>query len=150
MSCRIPGRWRAAALAVPSLVVLLLTPLIAQARDPIIPNKRGMQNEHGFQDIATTSVTVQSPIYGNSEQNNGMPVRRVQPDEDRMKELSGRVVELNGQTLYVERGGAVVPLDLSAVQLRKTPEKGQEVVAVYQVENKVENVTLALAGEVKE
>ncbi|AEI63628.1 hypothetical protein LILAB_08585 [Corallococcus macrosporus] len=80
----------------------------------------------------------------------GMPIREVTPDQEEMKRLSGKVLKLNGQMLYLEtEPGAVVPLDLSALRIRKQPEKGQRVVAVYQVENTTENVALALAGEVQ-
>src|SRR5512139_395660 len=48
--------------------------------------------------------------------------------------LSGRVVELKGQTLYVERDGVVVPLDLSELRINKQPKPGQQIIATYQVD----------------
>jgi hypothetical protein len=149
MLCGFLARWRAAALAVPSLTLLLM-PLAVQAHDPVLPTQRGMEQETGFDNLSsvTFAAGATAPIYSSGATNSaGMPVRRVQPDQDRMKQISGSVVKLNGQTLYVERQGVVVPLDLSALQLRKQPKEGQQVVAVYQVENKTENVALGLKGE---
>ncbi|MCE9668494.1 hypothetical protein LY474_11790 [Myxococcus stipitatus] len=77
----------------------------------------------------------------------GIPTRAVQPDDERIQKLSGRVVESNGQVLYVlTQPGAVVPLDLSALPLREMPRQGDQVMATYQVENRVENVALSLSG----
>jgi hypothetical protein len=149
MLCGFLARWRAAALAVPSLSLLLM-PLAVQAHEPILPTQRGMEQETGFDNLSsiTFAAGATAPIYSNSGTNSaGMPVRRVRPDQDRMRQLSGSVVKLKGQTLYVENQGVVVPLDLSALQLRKQPQEGQRVVAVYKVENKTENVALGLQGE---
>lgn len=46
--------------------------------------------------------------------------------------LSGRVLELKGKTLYVDRGGVVVPLDTSALRITKQPKVGQEIIASYE------------------
>ncbi|WP_164010715.1 hypothetical protein [Pyxidicoccus trucidator] len=159
MTRKIPSTWRAFALAAPSLTALLL-PVAAPARDPEQPTEERKRegrddltvdggragSSNPFVDTTTGSTGIGIQLNGA-----GMPVRRVTPDEGRMRELTGEVVKLNGQVLYVQtEPGAVVPLDLSALQLRKAPEKGQVVVAVYQVENKTENVALSLAGEVSE
>ncbi|MBZ4417591.1 hypothetical protein K8638_13925 [Myxococcus sp. RHST-1-4] len=155
MTRMIPRRWRALALAAPSLTALLL-PLAAPARDPEQPTEEKKQESWG--DLGSfgragimppvTREGINELSVGPQGTSAGMPVRRVEPDEDRMRELSGQVVKLNGMVLYVQTPvGAVVPLDLSALQLRKAPEKGQEVVAIYQVENKTENVALSLKGE---
>ncbi|NMO18873.1 hypothetical protein HPC49_20120 [Pyxidicoccus fallax] len=152
----IPRRWRALALAAPSLAALLL-PLAAPAREPAQPTherkRTDWMDQGGFGRAGTMPPVTRAGInalnVGPQGSSAGVPVRRVTPDEDRMRELSGQVVKLNGMVLYVQtQVGAVVPLDLSALQLRKMPQKGQEVVAVYQVENTTENVALSLAGEV--
>ena len=152
----IPRSWRALALAAPSLTALLI-PLAAPAREPAQPTQERKQEIGGDLVVLGRAGTI-PPVnaqgiralnVGPQGTSAGMPVRRVTPDEDRMRELSGQVVKLNGLVLYVQTSlGAVVPLDVSALQMNKTPEKGQRVVAVYQVENKVENVALSLAGEV--
>lgn len=157
MTRKIPKRWRALALAAPSLTALLL-PAVTHARDPEAREETKRSNSQdqtvsggraGLYDPFVESATQKEVVVGPQGTSAGLPVRHVTPDEDRMHQLSGEVVKLNGQVLYVESDqGAVVPLDLSAVQLRKAPEKGQKVVATYQVENKTENVALALAGEV--
>lgn len=153
----IPRRWRALALAAPSLTVLLV-PLAAPAREPAQPTEERKRESGGEQSFTGGPAGFSDPFVSSSMggmqvgpqgTSAGMPVRRVTPDEERMRELSGQVVKLNGLVLYVQTSlGAVVPLDVSALQLRKAPEKGQRVVAVYQVENKVENVALSLVGEV--
>ncbi len=156
MTRKISSRWRALALAAPSLAAVLL-PLAAPAREPREPPLETQRESFG--DLSPggragsipplTRQGVSQMQVGPQGTSAGMPVRQVTPDEDRMRELSGEVVKLNGMVLYVQTEvGAVVPLDLSALQLRKTPEKGQTVVAVYQVENRTENVALSLAGEV--
>ncbi|MFP2906490.1 hypothetical protein ACLESD_15780 [Pyxidicoccus sp. 3LFB2] len=157
MTRKIPSRWRAVALAVPSLTALLL-PIASTAREPEQPTQErereswgDMPNNGGRAGFVPPLTRQGLSQVGVGPQGNsaGMPVRQVTPDEDRMRELTGQVVKLRGQTLYVQTGpGAVVPLDLSALQLRKTPEEGQRVLAVYQVENTTENVALSLAGEV--
>jgi hypothetical protein len=62
--------------------------------------------------------------------------------------LSGRVVGTHGRTLYVERAGVVVPLDMSELRIKKQPQVGQAVIAEYQVD-RTQNVCLSLAGEVQ-
>ncbi|MCP3137047.1 hypothetical protein [Pyxidicoccus xibeiensis] len=157
MTWMIPRKWRGLALAAPAVTALLL-PLAAQARDPE-PREEGKGDERlGELPVSSGRAGLFPPMtrQGVSQLNvgpqgtsAGMPVRRVTPDEDRMRELSGQVVKLNGLVLYVQTSlGTVVPLDVSALQLNKTPKAGQTVVAVYQVENQVENVALSLSREV--
>jgi hypothetical protein len=67
-------------------------------------------------------------------------------DEGGTRLLSGRVVDMKGRTLYVERQGVVIPLDVSALRINKTPKVGQQVIAEYQVAQN-QNVALSLAGE---
>jgi lipopolysaccharide export system protein LptA len=70
-------------------------------------------------------------------------------DEDGTRLLSGRVVGIQGRTLYVERSDrAVVPLDMSALRVKKQPKVGQQVIAEYQVAD-IQNVCVSLAGEVE-
>ncbi|NOK18590.1 hypothetical protein [Corallococcus carmarthensis] len=78
----------------------------------------------------------------------GDAVRQITPDPDRMQQVNGPVVKQDGLMLYVKDvSGPVVPLDMSALRITKLPQKGQEVLAVYQVEGKTENVALSLQGE---
>jgi hypothetical protein len=154
----IPRRWRALALAAPSLTALLV-PVVTQANVPEQPTEERKRESMEDQTVSGGRAGLQDPFADSATKGQGlsvslngvagMPVRRVTPDQDRMRQLSGQVVKLNGQVLYVETEiGAVVPLDLSALLIRKAPEKGQTVVATYQVENTTENVALSLAGEV--
>lgn len=152
MTWMIPKRWRALALAAPSLTALLI-PVATQANSPEQPTEERKRESRDDQQVSGGRAGLFPPVtrqgVNQISAGAGMPVRRVTPDESRMRELSGQVVKLNGQVLYVETEiGAVVPLDLSALEIRKAPEKGQTVVAVYQVENTTENVALSLAGEV--
>ncbi|WNZ62314.1 hypothetical protein QEG98_00170 [Myxococcus sp. MxC21-1] len=154
------GNWRAAAMAA------LMVPVAVLAREPVnipndgsgagnVPRQEGL--DRNFTNFGATMSIDRSNSgsqrlleVGPQANGVGMPIREVTPDQDEMKRLSGKVLKLNGQMLYLEtEPGAVVPLDLSALRIRKQPEKGQHVVAVYQVENTTENVALALAGEVQ-
>jgi hypothetical protein len=69
-------------------------------------------------------------------------------DEGGTRLLSGRVIDLKGRTLYVEREGVVVPLDVSALRIHKEPKEGQQIIASYRV-SRTDNVALSLAGEVQ-
>ncbi|NOK07020.1 MULTISPECIES: hypothetical protein [Myxococcus] len=154
------GNWRAAAVAA------LMVPVAVLAREPVsspddgsgagnVPRQEGL--DRNFNNFGVTMSIDRSNSgsqrlleVGPQANGVGMPIREVTPDQDEVKRLSGKVLKLNGQMLYLEtEPGAVVPLDLSALRIRKQPEKGQHVVAVYQVENTTENVALALAGEVQ-
>ena len=152
MTWMIPRRWRALALAAPSLTALLL-PVATQAREPQQPTEERKREIRDDLEVSGGRAGLFPPVTRQGLRQigagAGMPLRRVTPDAKRMHQLSGQVVKLNGQVLYVEtQVGAVVPLDLSALEIRKAPEKGQTVVATYQVENTTENVALSLAGEV--
>jgi hypothetical protein len=68
-------------------------------------------------------------------------------DEGNTRLLSGRVVGIQGRTLYVDRNGTVVPLDMSALRIKKQPKVGQQVIAEYQVDQ-TQNVCVSLSGEV--
>ncbi|WP_163784154.1 hypothetical protein [Myxococcus vastator] len=155
------GNWRVATVAA------LMVPLAALAHEPVSPADgiSGGGNEPGGQEgldrsFTNFGATMSIDRSGSGSQRLldvgpqasgvGVPIREVTPDQDEMKRLSGKVLKLNGQMLYLEtEPGAVVPLDLSALRIRKQPQAGQRVVAVYQVENTTENVALALAGEVQ-
>jgi|GEM_PF-6113593 len=154
------GSWRAAA------AVVWMAPMAVLAHEPVDPSKesidplnislgeginRNFTNFGASMSISRSSSGSQRTLQvGPQAAGVGVPIREVTPDQDEMKRLSGKVLKINGQMLYLEtEPGAVVPLDLSALRIRKQPEKGQRVVAVYQVENTTENVALALAGEVK-
>jgi len=78
------------------------------------------------------------------------PPRRVKVDPARQQQLSGEVVDLEGQKLYVEGdSGAVVSFDVSALRFSRQPEEGQEVRVTYQVEDGTDNVALGIAGAVQ-
>ncbi len=134
--------FRAALLVVPALS-LLLAPVGAQARPP----------EDPFQEERVPGLGVEGPAGAISEFNYGPPgtdIRTRSDWEEAQEErvLSGRVVERQGQTLYVERDGVVVPLDLRALRLTQEPRAGQEIIAAYQV-RETANVALSLAGAVE-
>ncbi|NBD12875.1 MULTISPECIES: hypothetical protein [Corallococcus] len=77
-----------------------------------------------------------------------LSVRQVSPDMDKVKQVTGPVVKREGLNLYVQDvSGAVVPLDMSALQVRKMPRDGQEVVALYEVQGNLTNVALSIQGE---
>ncbi|WP_147469404.1 hypothetical protein [Corallococcus sp. AB045] len=77
----------------------------------------------------------------------GLPVRQITADPDKMRQVSGPVVKRSGMTLYVKDvTGPVVPLDMTNLTIHKQPEKGQQVLALYQVDE-TDNVALSLLGE---
>ncbi|WP_426756142.1 hypothetical protein [Myxococcus sp. Y35] len=155
------GNWRVAVAAA------LMTPLAALAHEPVsrpddnsgagnVPLQQDNMSEYFGNFGASMSIDRSGSgsqrllEVGPQASGVGVPIREVTPDQEEMRRLTGKVLELDGQMLYVQsEPGAVVPLDLSALRIRKQPEKGQRVVAVYQVENTTENVALALAGEVQ-
>jgi hypothetical protein len=137
---------RRAALLLPALG-LLLAPLGAQARerqDPTLTGEGGMQGPEftggrgGAIEEFNFGPTGTDVILQREDGRNEGGLGRV---------LSGRVVELKGQTLYVDRAGVVVPLDMSALRITKQPRVGQEIIASYEV-RETTNVALSLAGEV--
>ncbi|MDY7233159.1 hypothetical protein [Hyalangium rubrum] len=132
-----------AALLVPAFG-LLLAPLASQARE-----KEDMGTAGGM------VGDVQGGRGGGIEEFNFGPTgtdvilqREDGRNEGGMRVLSGRVVELKGRTLYVDREGVVVPLDLSALRITQQPRVGQEIIASYQV-SETNNVALSLAGAVE-
>ncbi|NBC45123.1 hypothetical protein [Corallococcus exiguus] len=77
----------------------------------------------------------------------GQAVRQITPDPDKMRQVSGPVVKRSGLILYVrDVTGPVVPLDMSNLTIYKPPLKGQQVLALYQVDE-TDNVALSLQGE---
>ncbi|NOJ95622.1 hypothetical protein HMI51_22145 [Corallococcus coralloides] len=77
----------------------------------------------------------------------GASVRQITPDPDKMRQVSGPVVKRSGMILYVhDVTGPVVPLDMTNLTIHKQPEKGQQVLALYQVDQ-TDNVALSLQGE---
>jgi hypothetical protein len=132
------------ALWVPALG-LLLAPLGAQARD---------REETGLEAAQSPEFGVGGRAGAIDEFNFGPTGTDVilQREDGRNeggmgKVISGRVVELKGKTLYVEREGVVVPLDTSALRITQQPRQGQEIIASYEV-RETTNVALSLAGEV--
>ncbi|NOK09264.1 hypothetical protein [Corallococcus exercitus] len=150
-----PRRLRAMAWAAPTLGLLLCAGP-ALAREPTVgkDEDQGASMPSKYTEPASTSpsnvvssVRTTSPAF----MTQGDSVRQVTPDADRMQQVNGPVVKQDGLTLYVKDvSGPVVPLDMSALRITKLPQKGQEVLAVYQVENKTENVALSLQGEKKD
>jgi hypothetical protein len=126
---------------------LLLAPLAAQSREREESETRDRQQE-GLQDREPWG---RAGII--EEFNFGPPGtdillnREDRRDEGGTRLLSGRVVEMKGRTLYVERQGVVIPLDVSALRVKKAPKVGQQIIAEYQVAQ-TQNVALSLAGEV--
>lgn len=134
---------RRAALLLPALG-LLLAPLGAQARDRQDPTVGGpdAQTQHPDRGVGGRAGAI-------DEFNLGRLGTDVIPRRDEAgRVLSGRVIELKGKTLYVDRGGVVVPLDTSALRITKQPRVGQEIIASYQV-RETDNIALSLAGEVE-
>jgi len=126
---------------------LLLAPLAAQSRE---------REETEANDRRQEATRLEEPTGrgGAIEEFNFGPAgtdimldREDRRDEGGTRLLSGRVVEMKGRTLYVERHGVVVPLDVSALRVNKQPKVGQQIVAEYQVAQN-QNVALSLAGEV--
>jgi hypothetical protein len=126
---------------------LLLAPLAAQSREreeTELNDRR--QDSQRLEEPTGRGGAIEEFNFGPS----GMPIgldgddRR---DEGGTRLLSGRVVDIQGRTLYVERQGVVIPLDMSALRINKTPKVGQQVVAEYQVDQ-TRNIALSLAGEV--
>ncbi|MCP3102548.1 hypothetical protein LZ198_27105 [Myxococcus sp. K15C18031901] len=154
MTWTFPPRLRALALTSPALAALLM-PALATAAEPSQPTIETKEFVHDGDVTGNPAGSIPGAGINGAMRaadvgihaTGGLPRRDVEPDEDRMRELSGSVVKVNGQVLYVlTRPGAVVPVDLSALPLREMPRQGDQVVATYQVENRVENVALALQG----
>jgi membrane protein implicated in regulation of membrane protease activity len=136
-----------AALCLPALS-LMLAPLAAHAKERADTESRTQTQQLGEQGVGGRGGIIEEFNLGPT----GMDVikQRENPaDEEGNRTLSGRVVELKGRTLYVEREGVVVPLDLSALRVNKEPKPGQEIIATYAVDQ-TSNIARSLAGEVLE
>lgn len=141
MKWNIPRAARRVAALLPA-VGLMLAPLAAGARDKEVTEVSGNTRN----DLRVPELGVTGRAGAITEFNLGPPAASAfQSEETRV--LSGRVIELEGQTLYVERQGLVVPLDMSMLRITKQPQAGQQIIAEYQVEE-TQNVALSLAGEV--
>lgn len=143
-------QWRTMVWAAPTLG-LLLGAGPALAHEPQIGRAAdGPADASSYTEPASTSpsnVVGTVPTTSPELISPGQSVRQLTPDPDRVRQVSGPVVKRSGMTLYVrDVSGPVVPLDLSALTIHKQPEKGQQVLALYQVE-KTDNVALSLQGE---
>jgi|GEM_PF-2314251 hypothetical protein len=126
---------------------LLLAPLAAQSREREESEARDRQQQQGAQleEPWGRAGAIEDFNFGPAG-TDLMLNREDRRDEGGTRLLSGRVVDMKGRTLYVERQGVVIPLDVSALRINKTPKVGQQVIAEYQVA-KNQNVALSLAGE---
>ncbi|WP_224240509.1 hypothetical protein [Hyalangium gracile] len=143
-----PSALRRAVLCLPALGVML-APLAANAREREYSETFHQESQH-FEEVGTggRSGSIEEFNFGPT----GMDVikqRAERLDEGDNRLLSGRVIDLKGRTLYVDREGVVVPLDLSALRITRTPQPGQEIIASYTVDQ-TRNLALSLAGEVAE
>jgi hypothetical protein len=141
---------RRVAVLLPALS-LLLAPVASDAREREKELTESMGINHERMEIPELGTTGRA---GAIEEFNFGPVgmdvglqREDRRDEGGNRLLSGRVVDIQGRTLYVERNGVIIPLDMSALRVKKQPKVGQQVIAEYQV-NETKNVCLSLAGEV--
>jgi len=148
MKPNIPRACRRVAALLPALG-LMLAPMASSARDKEVSEAFG-----------STQRSIDVPELGTSGRGGAIDEFNLGPTgtdinqlhEDSLGEgdtrlLSGRVVSMQGRTLYVERGGAVVPLEMSSLRIKKQPQVGQRVIAEYQVDRN-QNVCLSLSGEV--
>lgn len=120
-----------------------LAPLVSSARDKEVSSLSGNRDDMRVPELGTSG---RAGII--EEFNLGPPGTDIRPwEEEDTRVLSGRVVELQGRTLYVERNGVVVPLEMRALRITKPPQPGQHIIAEYQVD-RTQNVALSLAGEV--
>jgi hypothetical protein len=150
MKPTIPRACRRVAVVLPALS-LMLAPLASSARErekelseAFGPNQESIR----VPELGTTgrAGAIDEFNFGPPGTDIGLQ-REDQRDEGDTRLLSGRVVGVQGRTLYVERNGAVVPLDVSALRIKKQPKVGQQIIAEYQVDQ-TQNVALSLAGEV--
>ncbi|WP_120545146.1 hypothetical protein [Corallococcus terminator] len=129
---------------------LLLVPAAGLAEEPDVGKTQNMGSHDSTEPASTSRSNVVGTVPDStpSQLTQNLSIRQITPDVDRMRQVTGPVVKRDGLTLYVrDVSGPVVPLDLSAMQINKLPQKGQEVVALYQVEGKTNNVALSLQGE---
>lgn len=143
MKPTIPSALRRAALCLPALS-LMLAPLSVQAKERADTDSRTQTQQLGEQGVGGRSGIIDEINMGPT----GMDVTKQRENREGDKRmLSGRVLEKKGDTLYVEREGVVVPLDLSELRIKKEPKAGQEIVATYAVDE-TRNIAQSLAGEV--
>lgn len=143
MKPTIPSALRRAALCLPALS-LMLAPLSVQAKERADTDSRTQTQQLGEQGVGGRSGIIDEINMGPT----GMDVTKQRENREGDKRmLSGRVLEKKGDTLYVEREGVVVPLDLSELRIKKEPKPGQEIVATYAVDE-TRNIAQSLAGEV--
>ncbi|WP_043320800.1 hypothetical protein [Corallococcus coralloides] len=131
---------------------LLLCAGPALASEPTVSkggDQSGNQPSTNIESASTSRSNVVNtiPTLTPSIVSPGLPVRQITPDPDKMRQVSGPVVKRSGMTLYVKDvTGPVVPLDMTNLTIYKQPEKGQQVLALYQVDE-TDNVALSLQGE---
>jgi hypothetical protein len=150
MKPNIPRACRRVAVLLPALG-LMLAPLASSARE----REKELNEAFGpnQEDIRVPELGTTGRAGAIEEFNFGPPgmdvilQREDRRDEGGTRLLSGRVVDIQGRTLYVERQGTVVPLDMSALRIKKQPKVGQQVIAEYQVDQ-TQNVCVSLSGEV--
>ncbi len=141
-----PRAARRAALLLPALG-LMLAPLAAHASRMEAPNREGPKSQNFEEYGVGGRAGIIDEINMGPVGMNVVKQEQFQQNAGDARVLSGRVVELNGNTLYVERGGMVVPLDMSALRITRQPKVGQEIIASYTVD-RTRNIALSLAGEV--
>ncbi|HVG58558.1 MAG TPA: hypothetical protein VNA24_08380 [Hyalangium sp.] len=149
MKPNIPRVFRRVAVLLPALS-LLLAPLASNARDrekemseAFGPNQENIE----VPELGTTGRAGAIDEFNLGPTGTDIGQQREDQDEGNTRLLSGRVVGIEGRTLYVERSGVVVPLNMSALRIKKQPKMGQQVIAEYQVDQ-AQNVCLSLSGEV--
>ncbi|WP_223640695.1 hypothetical protein [Corallococcus sp. EGB] len=142
--------WRTMVWAAPTLGLLLCAgPTLARepemgkgASGPLDQSQYTEFASHSPSNVVST-VPSTSPVFISP----GQSVRQITLDPYRVREVNGPVVKRSGMMLYVhDVTGAVVPLDMTALTILKQPEKGQNVQALFQVEDTA-NVALSLQGE---
>lgn len=150
MKPSIPRACRRVAVLLPALS-LMLAPVASSARDKekelneaFGPNQENIE----VPELGTTGRAGAIDEFNLGPPGTDPGLKEEEPlDEGNTRLLSGRVVGIQGRTLYVERNGAVVPLDMSALRIKKQPKVGQQVIAEYQVDQ-TQNVCVSLSGEV--
>lgn len=147
MKPNIPRACRRVAVLLPALS-LLLAPLASNAREREVTELTGIvQEDRRVPGLGTSGRAGAIDEFNLGPTGTDIGQLREDQDEGNTRLLSGRVVGIEGQTLYVERSGAVVPLNMSALRIKKQPKVGQQVIAEYQVDQ-AQNVCVSLSGEV--
>lgn len=143
-----PRMCRRVAVLLPALS-LMLAPMASNARERELSELDGVNpDDRRIPELGTSGRAGAIEEFNLGPAGTDITLQREdRGDEGGTRLLSGRVVGIQGRTLYVERNGAVVPLDMSALRIKKQPKVGQQVIAEYQV-NETRNICLSLAGEV--